>query len=502
MTSHQAPEQANPQVIDIYARLSKAVNGQTITVDDQIRVGTEAIMARGARVGRVFKDNSKSAWNPKVVRKDWEALMSRLESGGSDGVWVLDVTRFSRKMMEGERLIELAARGIQVWSRSVEYDLMTADGRKHFRDAMVRAAGESDTISERTRDGKRRRASRGRSLGGRRGYGKPGWLPVGPDWERGDPREPIPAEQVEFERGIIREGYDRIFAGETLSGIIYDLRARDVRTTDGNPFSTLTLREILCHPYVAGLLDHNGEIVGTLVRFDPIVSEEEWRRMCAIFAARRRGRPLASNHKLSGTMRCTTCGQRMYGTLRSDRLDDQGNPVHQYRCQKTVNRPKACGRNTIDARVAEAFIGDAIKARLGDPRRAERVARHLARVRDERGTLEAQKAVLEETADGLAEKTAAWGFKRVDMAMKPVLTEIEKINLALASLDDTETDEAAAQDAASIWDEAYERNDVEALRAMVKRALPSLAIRPDKKPPQQPRDRFDWDGTDLPNPLP
>src|SRR5579871_5834797 len=177
MTSLDATQQANPLVIDIYARLSRAVNGQTITVDDQIRMGREAIEARGARVGRIFKDNSKSGWNPKVVRKDWDALMVRLESGESGGVWVYDVSRFSRKIMEGERLIQVAERGIQVWSRSAQYDLMTADGRAHFREDMVAAARESDKISERTRDGKQRRANRGRHAGGTRGYGMPGWLP-------------------------------------------------------------------------------------------------------------------------------------------------------------------------------------------------------------------------------------------------------------------------------------------------------------------------------------
>jgi len=32
----------------------------------------------------VFKDNSLSAWNPNVVRKDVDRFMARLESGASD----------------------------------------------------------------------------------------------------------------------------------------------------------------------------------------------------------------------------------------------------------------------------------------------------------------------------------------------------------------------------------------------------------------------------------
>ncbi len=122
-------------MLDVYARLSRAYNGETIQVDDQVEVCLEELAERGADAGEVFKDNSLSAWKPNVVRKDWEALMGRLESGASDGVIVYDLTRFSRKIREGERLVELAAKGIRVWSLSGEYDLTTADGRRHFREA-------------------------------------------------------------------------------------------------------------------------------------------------------------------------------------------------------------------------------------------------------------------------------------------------------------------------------------------------------------------------------
>src|SRR6266545_427665 len=114
-------------VLDVYARLSKAVNGETIQVEDQVEMCIEKLEQRGADVGEVHKDNSLSAWNPKVVRKQWETLMGRSESGACDGVIVYDLSRFSRKVIEGERLLELAARGLRVWAWSGEYDLTTAD---------------------------------------------------------------------------------------------------------------------------------------------------------------------------------------------------------------------------------------------------------------------------------------------------------------------------------------------------------------------------------------
>jgi hypothetical protein len=83
-------------------------------------------------------------------------------------------------------------RGVRVWALAGEYDLTTADGRRHFREAMVAAAGESDKISERVKRGKLRRARRGPRHGGGRGYAHPGIAPAPPGWEPGDPREPVP----------------------------------------------------------------------------------------------------------------------------------------------------------------------------------------------------------------------------------------------------------------------------------------------------------------------
>jgi site-specific DNA recombinase len=109
--------------------------------------------------------------------------MARLESGESDGVWVYDLTRFSRKVAEGKRLVELAARGIRVWAMAGEYDRTTADGRRAFREAMVVAAAESDKISEWVKRGKLRRARKGRPINAARSYAMPGYVPRGKDWE-------------------------------------------------------------------------------------------------------------------------------------------------------------------------------------------------------------------------------------------------------------------------------------------------------------------------------
>jgi DNA invertase Pin-like site-specific DNA recombinase len=336
-------------MIDVYARISYAETGETIKTDDQIELCEEKILARGAVVGRVFRDDSLSAWQPKVVRPQWELLMGRLESGAADGVMVYDVTRFSRKVLEGERLVEAATRGARVWSLSGEYDLSTADGRRHFREAMVAAAAESDKISERVKRGKLRRARRGRPHGGGRGFALPGWLPKPEGWEPGDPRAAVPDEVVKAEQAVVRECYRRLLAGEPLAALVRDLNTRRIRSVRGERWTRGHLSRSLCRPAMAGLLGHNGVVVGALAGVVPVVSREEWERLCALFAARRRGRPPGRVHLLSGILLCGRCGARMSGVPRRMTTPyPDGSPRREYRC-RVHSDGGGCGRNFIDA---------------------------------------------------------------------------------------------------------------------------------------------------------
>lgn len=300
--------------------------------------------------GQVFKDPSASAWKPTVVRPQWEALMARLESGASDGVWVYDLTRFSRKVM------------------------------------LTRAS-------------------------------------------------------------------------------------------------------------VAGLIEYDEELVGERVGVDPIVSREELLRLRAMFDARRRGRPPGlGDYLLSGVMVCVECGISMNGMPRPRCLPNpDGSPRREYRCRRSV-RNGGCGSNYIDAWTAEQMVAEAVKARLGDPRRADRIAARLAVVTGERARISGEIARLEEAADGLAVKTAEWGLDRVDKAMAPIQARLANLTAELAALDEPEAAETAAESAVRAWDDAVTARDRNARRAMIRRAFPNLAIRPPEHWLDHNPARFLWDG--------
>lgn len=485
-------------VVDIYARLSYAEGGETVKVDDQVEMGREAVERRGGVVGQEFRDNSLSAWKPKVIRPQWNELMRRLEAGESDGVWVYDLTRFSRKVMEGERLLELAAKGIRVWSMAGEYDLTTADGRRHFRESMVAAAGESDKISERVIRGKLRRARKGRAHGGPRPFGMPGYEPAPPGWEPGDPRTVVPDDVVAAERAVIRECYDRLFAGEGISTLVKDLNARGFRGFYEGKFRRSTLARTLRRPAVVGLLDHHGEIMGELVGTEPIVSREEWERMCALLDSRKTGRPAINRYPLSSALHCGLCGYRLRPNTRPQLPPyPDGRNKWEYRCFRSADRP-GCGKIHIDGLSADLAVDEAMRARLGDPRRASRMAAHLAKVSDKRAKIEAEITRLTESADELATKTAAWGVARVDKAMAPLLVRIEALHSQLAGLDAPAQADAAAADAVAAWEDANQRGDVIAMRAMIKRTFPNLTVAPQTFYNDHGPHRLLWDGP-IPN---
>jgi hypothetical protein len=326
-------------------------------------------------------------------------------------VWVLDVTRFSRKVMEGERLVEAAQQGRRVWSQSGGYNLATADGRKAFRDAMVTAAAESDKISERTRRGRRRKARRGVRIAKNRGFGTPRWEPKprpsppgGRRATRAPPRTPVPDAVIRAEREIVRECYRRLLAGETnATALARELNGRGVRTVNGGEWTRTSLAEMLLRPALAGLIAVNGEIVAVERNADPVVGRAEWERLRSLLRARGAGRPPGRRHFLSGLMRCGTCRRRLAGSVvRIMRAYPDGSPRREYRCPRGPGRA-GCGRNAVDARAAEKAVGEAVKTRLGDPRRAERIAARVSSATRRRTEITRELAHLDAEMDAFPE---------------------------------------------------------------------------------------------------
>lgn len=495
--------------IDVYARLSykKADDGDDlartlISVEDQATEGLERVEDDGYRVGQIFRDPAKSAWQPNVVRPQWEAMMTRLEARTSHGFWVYDLSRFTRKPIEGERLIALADRGIIVLSGDSTYNLMDPDGRKHFRDDMAAAAHWSDKTSQKSRRGKRLKARRGESNASWRAFGQPGMLPKRDDWKRGDSREYASDELIERERAALRDAAARLLAGESLRSIAFEWNAAGLLTVVGNEWTTQSLKQTLLRPSVAGLVEHRGKIIeGRVLPGTPAFNREAWDALCAFFAARRSG-PEVYRYLLAGLMWCGQCGGVLMGRpMKHKKRYDDGSVNRQYWCIKAPGR-YGCGRLSIDWRFADQVVADATVRRLSNPANAAHLARVAAATATERGRLQAAIRTAEETSERMAARVGEGkmtqdAFERFD---DPLQVRLARLRDELAALDEGRTAVPVEGDPAQIWAQAAADGDLSMMRGMVRQAFPALTVKP--QPVSAARvlsaERFDWNGAARP----
>ena len=262
---------------DIYARVSrvKSKKKNEPSTGGQVAICRLRLAELDLPEGKVLVDPGRSAWDPAVKRPAWDELMDRLERGVSGGFIVFDLERFTRQPKDGERMIELAARGLGVLDSESEYDLTTPNGKKAFRDAINAAAYYSDRLSSRARRGKRLKALSGEPNTTTRPFG------FEDDF--------VTVREAEAE--IIRE-LTRRFLAENRSTRWYVTSTHAAfsaaRASLGlsDPCRIL-LRERNCGRILYTDTETNVKSIAGHLPGKPIITEDDFDQVCAIYAARR-----------------------------------------------------------------------------------------------------------------------------------------------------------------------------------------------------------------------
>jgi site-specific DNA recombinase len=378
------------QPIDLYARKSRKGDKQQRSTSGQIQVCKGILAERELPAGQTHVDDGRSAWNPRVHRPGWDALMQRLESGQAAGVIVFDLERFSRQPKEAERLIDAAERGLLVLDSDAEFDLTSASGKKAFRDAINAAAYYSDRLSDRVRRGKRLKALAGEPHGRVSTERGPfGFLPDG--------ITPMPEEA-----GVLREITARFLAGETQDALIADLRERGITTAIEGTWTRRSLHDVLVRPLNAGLVVHRGEVVARLDG-EPIISQDDHDRVVAMYAARRPGRPPTGVYLCSGSAICGLCGKPLGGRPRAHLAPyADGGVRREYWCTRTGYG--GCGHISVDQRALDTAVKELAIQILSDPRNAAQLEAAAARAHDEAEALDKEIAELEGLALALGDR--------------------------------------------------------------------------------------------------
>ena len=350
-----------------YARLSEddekdpELRGENVGIQLDTCAGFRLQRPDWQHVGS-FKDNDISASTYSTeVRQDFENLMALVRANGVDVILCVEVTRLFRKPLEAEVLIDM------VWTKKTTfhtvvttrggyYDLRTSTGRGALRDAVNKAAGESDNISDRVRDKKAALARKGKPNGGRRPYGF----------------EPDHIAHRASEVEVVREMATRIIDGESQQYVIADLNERGVPTAEGGKWTKATMVNMLRRKRYGewgdtgkGIREHRGAEYQAV--WDCVFDRVTFERLHTALTvdeqlAAKRGAP--RKYPWTGFVICGGCGQPMGGSMKRDRPSEPNKARYKCKVYDGYGQRRGCGGCSILAEPMEDLIIETIIYRL------------------------------------------------------------------------------------------------------------------------------------------
>jgi site-specific DNA recombinase len=453
--------------IDVYARVSQVAskNKKKLnepSTDGQIAVCRLRLIDLGLPVGKVLVDPGRSAWNPAVKRPAWDELMDRAERGVSGGFIVFDLERFTRQPPDAERMIEAAVGGFLVLDSESEYDLTTPNGKKAFRDAINAAAYYSDRLSTRSARGKRLKAMSGQPNGARRSFGF----------------EDDGVTVRDAEADIIRELTRRTLAGESQSVLARDLNARGIFTSRGNPWDARAVRSLMIRELNCGRIAYTDpktgvrSVVGHLPG-EPIVTEADFDRVCAMYAARRRTEQRAEIYLCTGIVFCGLpgCGKPLHGGPKRDMKPyPDGSVRREYRCGPSSNG--GCNKISVDQRGLDEAAGALALAILSDSRHAGAIESASRELGSEAARLDLAIVEAERVAEALGDRLGRGELtlSRYEVAIRPLDERIVRLKAEREALGDT-VPGALWQSSREHWQRRWDDADTAEKRELLKMAL-------------------------------
>jgi DNA invertase Pin-like site-specific DNA recombinase len=326
----------------VWILLARESTDRELQLDHQLSDLRARVADIGGRIAREVPENDSSAFKRqrvklpdgtygyRVVRPEWEKILTALRRGECNALMVPDIDRAMRDPRTLEDLIDTVEMyGVYVASLTGNIDLTTDAGINSARSLVNQRNQESRNTARRVIDGQRRAAMAGGTHGGRH---RPfGWRK---DRQRINKRE----------AAHIRREIPRILAGVSPLTLAREWNERQVPTVTGAEWRSGTIRNIYVSARMCGWVIYGGEILygtdGTPARgkWEPILTEDERNAIVAKWGSRvgrpksrlgAIGRGYRTSYLLSPFVRCGVCGARMIGTKRRNR---RGELEDFYRC--------------------------------------------------------------------------------------------------------------------------------------------------------------------------
>ncbi|GAB3992344.1 recombinase family protein [Nocardioides marmoraquaticus] len=404
---------AAPRRSAIYARISQDAEGLSAGVERQLRECRDLATRKGWTVAQEYVDNDISASHYSTKpRPGYDQMLRDITESVIDGVVVYSTDRLTRRPRELEDFNDAVRQStdFQVEFVTGHADLGTDDGLLLARIQGAMAAKESANIGRRVKSRMLQNALDGKPHGGTvRPFGY------------ADDKITVRADEA----SVVRDLVSRFLAGESGRSLATWLNEHEVASVTGKPWVTSTLKGMLTNPRYAGLRAHNGVVVGPAI-WEAIITEDEHQRVLARYAAMKNSnRRTPQTYLLSGMLRCSLCGVRLYSSRRKDR--------RRYVCMKGPDHG-GCGRMTIVAEPLERFLADAVLYRLDTPEMADALAGRSSA--DER-TREVA-AALDQAQEQIEELSHAYAARDITMrewmtARRPIQDRLEALQRQMAA---------------------------------------------------------------------
>ena len=325
----------------LYGRESFDPKGTAEQVKAQLADMRGFVGGIGGTVGHEYPENNVSAFRRvrvslpdgtygyRVVRPDWDAMMTALRRGEFNALCLPNIDRGMRDPRDLEDLIDLVEHyGVYVVGLTGSLDLTTDEGIGSARHEVAQRNQESRNISRRMTTGNRRAALAGKHHGG---ANRPfGWR-----------KDRVTVNKREAKH--IRRELPRLLAGVSTRSIAIEWNERGIPTVTGAQWRAMTIQQIFTNPRLCGWRVYRGEVLRNsdgspvLGSWEPILTAEEHEAVVTALrapdadTARRRGRGKTTKRLLSPYVRCGKCSARMYGAVTVG-VYENGETRFQYRC--------------------------------------------------------------------------------------------------------------------------------------------------------------------------
>ncbi|MEV4704527.1 zinc ribbon domain-containing protein [Actinoplanes sp. NPDC049316] len=184
---------------------------------------------------------------------------------------------------------------------------------------------------------------------------------------------------IPSEAEVILDVARRLLAGETMTSIVADLRARKVPTVTGALWMHHSMTRLMGYPRLAGLREREGKLVKA--DWPAILTRAQHKKLTSLFNDPERGQPQATNTRKyllsGGLLSCEfpvqddegthPCGKTLY-------TQPSAKGTRGYVC-RSGSPSYGCGRIRIAAPALEEIVAARALARLASPQVLDRLRR-------------------------------------------------------------------------------------------------------------------------------